>query len=125
MLNIFISMPLSGSNFSEIINKRDSILEAFKKEHETYATEIKVIESLFDDYKEGDSNPIEFLGRSISAMKDADVAIFPLTLHSSKGCKCEYKVARTYGIPVIYYGFAKSTVFFLADIDSLILKGDL
>lgn len=115
MLNVFISLRTKGLTYEEAIAKRDIIAEAFKKEHENYRNEINIIESLFKDYDPEECNPIEYLGKSISAMKDADVVLIPLIESaSSKGCACEFAVAKEYGIPIkVYATNGLGDVFFI------------
>lgn len=113
MLNVFISMRIKGLTYEQAVENRDAIANAFIEEHEEYKDQINIINSLFDDYTPGESNPIEFLGRSITAMKDADVVLVPFDYFESKGCDCEYNVALQYGIPMKAYAVTKRCIIFI------------
>lgn len=115
MLNVFLSMRTKGLNFMEALAKRDCIMSDFLRQYDKYKDDIIFIDSLNEDYVEGESNPIEFLGKSIITMKDADIALIPVDYKKSHGCKCEYTVAFEYGIPIISYIYSKNGTWFFDD----------
>lgn len=115
MLKIFISLRCMGVNYNEIVRRRDHITEDYIKQHRNHSHEIEIIDSLFSDYVPGESNPIEFLGRSIEKMKDADVVLIPIDYKKSKGCKIEKEVAQIYGLPINSYIYTDERCYFLND----------
>lgn len=115
MLNVFLSMRTKGLNFIEALAKRDCIMSDFLRQYDKYKDDIIFIDSLNEDYVEGESNPIEFLGKSILTMKDADIALIPVDYKKSHGCKCEYTVAFEYGIPIRSYIYSKNGTWFFDD----------
>ena len=81
-------------------------MDIFKKYTETskkYKDEFYLIESLIPAYVTGESNKIEYLGKSIEKMKDADVVLIPLDYRKSKGCTIEAMTAKIYGLPIVTY----------------------
>lgn len=115
MLKIFISLRCMGISYQEIVKRRNHIAEDYIKQHERHSHEIEIIESIFPEYVPGESNPIEFLGKSIEKMKDADVVLIPMDYKKSKGCKIEKEVAYIYGLPINSYIYTESQCFFLDD----------
>lgn len=113
MLNIYVSLRCMGLTYNKMILKRDKIVEDYKAQHKNYQAEINVIDSLFPEYVPGESNPIEFLGKSIEKMKNADVVLIPVDYRKSKGCYIEEEVARIYGLPINSYLYTEDKSYFM------------
>lgn len=124
MLNVFLSMRTKGLNFMEALSKRECIMSDFLRQYDRYKDDIVFIDSLNEDYVEGESNPIEFLGKSIITMKDADIALIPVDYKKSHGCKCEYTVAVEYDIPIRSYIYSKNGTWFFDGFLECIERGD-
>lgn len=58
-----------------------------------------IIDTVFEDY--ATAEPIDLLGRSISKMAEADIAVFAEGWIEAKGCKVEYQTALEYFKPII------------------------
>ena len=99
--------------FNELSEVRNKIFKDYVKFREPYSKYIELIDSLSPDYNPGESNPVEFLGKSIYLMKDADIVLMPMDYFKSKGCKCELYVAQQYNKTVkTYFHCDESTYFF-------------
>jgi hypothetical protein len=76
------------------------------------------VESLCKEYNPVNKtyqNRIEFLGKSISKMSEADIVLIPLDYRKSKGCTIEAITAKIYGLSIVTYliGDTDSNVYFL------------
>ena len=99
VIKVFISQPMTGRTDEEIIAQRaDALIRVAKRYHDCLVLEI-------DSFNEGalnNSDPITELGRCVSLMADADVAVFCDGWGESKGCNVEHEVAVQYNIPYVY-----------------------
>ncbi|MCL2005799.1 MAG: hypothetical protein FWG73_06505 [Planctomycetaceae bacterium] len=57
------------------------------------------IDSYFKDFN---GSRIEFLGKSIECLSQADLAVFMDDWHNYDGCVVEHMVCQKYGIPIDY-----------------------
>lgn len=101
MKTIFVSQPIKGRPYEEVLRVRQ---EASFKLIECFPDEtIKIIDSFIPAmYFNENNNPIVGLGTCISLMGDADYVYMCKGWEESRGCSIERRVAITYGIPVIY-----------------------
>ena len=113
MLNVYISLTSDGLPYEKLKKKHEQIAEQFIENNSVYKNQINIIDSLFPGYVPGESNPIEYLGKSISKMKNADIVLMPVNYLSSKGCKVEKVTAEVYGIPMRSYFYTKDNTFIL------------
>lgn len=106
MLHVFISLRGEGKSYQELLFTQKAILNAYKEKSLKNKDNYDLVESLCKDF-----NPeikisrikIEFLGKSISKMSDADVVLIPLDYRKSKGCTIETLTAKIYGLPIVTY----------------------
>lgn len=104
MLHIFVSLRCEGKTYEEMCLTQKAIFKAYKEEkNNKYKDDLDLVESLFKNYIPGESNRIEFLGKSITKMSDADVVLIPLDYRKSKGCTIEALTAKIYGLPIVTY----------------------
>lgn len=105
MIKVFISQRTGNKKFNEVMKDRQEIVDGMSKDELfwKYIAEIEIINSLLGEYIPQKSNPILFLGYSISKMSDADLVLIPIDYMASHGCKIEYFVAKEYGIPIYTY----------------------
>lgn len=103
MLNIFVSLRCEGRNFNEIKEVQNNIFKKYTEKSNKYKDDFYLIKSLISTYVPGESNRIEYLGKSIEKMKDADVVLVPLDHRKSKGCTIEALTAKIYGLPIVTY----------------------
>lgn len=103
MKKLFISQPTRGKFPEEIQAERERMI--------AYAREVieEDVEVLDTYYKDFNGSRVEFLGRSISDLGKADVAIFAPGWDRYEGCSCEHTVCESYGIPHIHATPAEMT----------------
>ena len=95
-----ISQPMNGRCEEEIKKERQNIIEKFNKMH------IEVINTLFNEEVPNNCNiAVYYLGKSISAMKDIDAIYMCDNWLNARGCRIENRVAREYGIKILYKDF--------------------
>jgi len=61
--------------------------------------DIEIIVTFFNDF---DGNAIQFLGKSIMKLGEADLAVFLPGWESARGCRIEHTVAVEYEIERLY-----------------------
>jgi len=106
MLHVFISLRGEGKPYQELFLTQKAILNAYKEKSLKNKDNYDLVESLCKDYNPDINtarNRIEFLGKSISKMSDADVVLIPLDYRKSKGCTIEAVTAKIYGLPIVTY----------------------
>lgn len=106
MLHVFISLRGEGKPYQELLLTQKAILNAYKEKSLKNKDNYDLVESLCKDYNpeiNTTRNRIEFLGKSISKMSDADVVLIPLDYRKSKGCTIEAVTAKIYGLPIVTY----------------------
>lgn len=96
-MKVFISQPMSGLSEEEVMKERQRALDVIKTRHPDQ--EIEVIENYKHDLPEG-SHPLDYLGRDIIMMKDADLVFFVRYHNIARGCRCEQTVALAYGLSI-------------------------
>lgn len=115
MLHVFVSLRCEGKTYDEMRLTQKAIFKAYKEKSNKHKHDLDLVESLFNNYVPGESNRIEFLGRSITKMCDADVVLIPLDYRKSKGCTIEALTAKIYGLSIVTYliGDNDNNVYFL------------
>lgn len=99
-MKVMISQPMNGRCEEEIKKERQNIIEKFNKMH------IEVINTLFNEEVPNNCNiAVYYLGKSISAMKDIDAIYMCDNWLNARGCRIENRVAREYGIKILYKDF--------------------
>ena len=92
MKKIFISHPMNGLSDEEIIQARDAAIESAKSMY----GDIEIIDSYFADHIGG--KPLQYLGKSLMMLAEADCAIFTHGWENARGCRIEHECAKEYGI---------------------------
>lgn len=115
MLHIFVSSRCEGKTYDEMLLRQKAIFKAYKEKSNKYKDDLDLVDSLSRNYVPGESNRIEFLGKSITKMCDADVVLVPLDYRKSKGCTIEALTAKIYGLSIVTYliGDSDNNVYFL------------
>lgn len=115
MLHVFVSLRCEGKSYDEMCSTQKAIFKAYKEKNNRHKNDLDLVESLFKNYVPGESNRIEFLGKSITKMCDADVVLIPLDYRKSKGCTIEALTAKIYGLSIVTYliGDTDNNVYFL------------
>lgn len=94
MKKLFISQPMKGKSEEEILQER---AKAIAEAERLLGEPVEVLETYFGKgYR-----PLEFLGKSIMCLAQADAAYFAPGWGVARGCKIEHTCAVEYGIPVI------------------------
>lgn len=91
---IFISQPMKGRTDEEIMQERKDIMAKWTN---------KPVEFIDSFFCEPGKNSTDSLGKSISLMGEADLAVFAQGWQNARGCRIEHQVARDYGIPISYF----------------------
>ena len=99
-LKIFISQPMSGLEDSEILEKREEIVDKLRK---IYAENDLEILDTFNPIPEGVKvkNHLSYLAYGLTYLADADIAYFAEGWDKKRGCKIENLCAKEYEIPTI------------------------
>lgn len=118
MLHVFISLRCDGKSYDEMYLTQKAILNAYKEKSLRNKDSYDLVDSLCKDYipeNKTYQNRIEFLGKSITKMSEADIVLIPLDYRKSKGCTIEALTAKIYGLPIVTYliGDTDSNVYFL------------
>jgi len=90
-MKIMISQPMRGRTDEEIRIERESLV----KELEAQGHE--VVDTVFDDFPNGQDTPVHYLAKSIEFIANVDGVVFIKGWESARGCKIEYEVAKNYG----------------------------
>lgn len=94
MKKLFISQPMKGKSEEEILRERAG---AIAETERLLGEPVEALETYFGkDYR-----PLEFLGKSIMYLAQADVAYFAPGWWDARGCKIEHACAAEYGIPIV------------------------
>jgi hypothetical protein len=83
--------------------RSDEEILAERKHLETLAREkrgedVVIVDSFFKDFN---GNALQFLGRSIGVLAEADAAIFGKGWENARGCRIEHLCCEEYGIETI------------------------
>lgn len=118
MLHVFISLRCDGKTYDEMLLTQKAILNAYKEKSLKNKDSYDLVDSLSKDYNpenKTSQNRIEFLGKSITKMADADIVLIPLDFRKSKGCTIEALTAKIYGLSIVTYliGDTDNNVYFL------------
>lgn len=92
---LFISQPMRGKTDEEIFAERENAMQAAKN---FLGEDVEVIDTWFGDF---DGKALEFLGKSILLLAQADFAYFAPGWDKARGCVIEHQCAVSYGVPHI------------------------
>lgn len=113
MKKVFISMPMRGKGFNQVIKERDMQKEKLKGilgMPDRPDNEWEVIDGILDMSKidiEIKNNPtirnreVYCLANSLKYLSKADIAFFCKGWEQARGCKIEHEIAKQYGIAVV------------------------
>lgn len=96
IVKVFISQPMGGISYEEIIKKREEAEQKIKLQF--YNEKIEIISGISKNTK--NISTISCLGEAIKAMADADIVCFIGNWRQHRGCLIEYEVARSYGLSI-------------------------
>ncbi len=94
-MKVFISFPMNGKSYDEIVRERNSIINRCK---EYFSDDAYYIDTVVKELIE---EPLYYLGKAIEALSEADIAVFTSGWEKARGCDIEYICAQEYGIPIL------------------------
>jgi hypothetical protein len=95
MLKVFISQPMKDRTPEEIKNERAQLEKIAKNK---CGNDCVIIDSYFPNF---DGNGLQFLGKSLMRLGEADAAIFGSGWENYRGCKIEHLCCEEYGVRII------------------------
>ena len=101
MKRVFISQPMRERSAQEILDERYEIIRALKEKYGEHVEDINYF-SDFEDVKGVKNKPLRYLGASISALSEADVAVFVQGYAEARGCRIEHEAAVVYNVERVY-----------------------
>ena len=96
-MKIFISQPMKDKTYEQILAERNIAISRIEQLYP--GSPLEIIDSFFCDY---DGNAVQFLGKSIMKLGEADLVVFLSGWNKAKGCRIEEEVANVYGIECLY-----------------------
>ena len=94
MKKLFISQPMRGKSETEIMQERATAVAEAEK---LLGEPVNVLETYFGK----EYHPLEFLGKSIMYLAQADAAYFASGWEDARGFKIEHTCAAEYGVPIV------------------------
>ena len=92
-VKIFISQPMSGKTYRQILADREEIID---KLHNLWIdTDIEVLNTVYENITEHE--PLWYLGLALQALSEAEVVVFSHKWWEARGCNIEYRCASLYG----------------------------
>lgn len=95
-MKIMISQPMKGKTNEQIRTERAELVKELTEQgHE-------VIETVFDDFPNGQATPLHYLAKSIEFLANVDGVVFMKGWQNARGCRIEEICAREYGKFIMY-----------------------
>lgn len=96
-MKLFISQPMRGKSDTEILRKRNEIIEEMRAQ---FGEDVEVIQSFIpcEGAPDGSNAALWYLGRSFQFLAQADIAYFAEGWEDARGCQMEHLAACKYGI---------------------------
>ena len=95
---VFVSLPMRGHTDDEIKERQKQIFELVSNVRESpYILTF----TLWQDNPPSPNNNLWYLGKSIQALGDSDIAVFSCDWAMAKGCVVERAICSIYQIPII------------------------
>lgn len=95
-MKIMISQPMKGKTNEQIRTERAELVKELTEQgHE-------VIDTVFDDFPNGQATPLHYLAKSIEFLANVDGVVFMKGWQNARGCRIEEICAREYGKFIIY-----------------------
>ena len=96
---LFVSLPMRNHSIEEL---RPQMNDYLKRVEDRLNEEFSLIDTLWEEPEPEDlKHHTYYLGKSITALSNADLVIFVPGWHKAPGCVIEYEICKLYGIP--YY----------------------
>nr|DAI07393.1 MAG TPA: Nucleoside 2-deoxyribosyltransferase like protein [Bacteriophage sp.] len=95
-MKIMISQPMKGKTNEQIRTERAELVKELTEQgHE-------VIDTVFDDFPNGQATPLHYLAKSIEFLANVDGVVFMKGWQNARGCRIEEICAREYGKFIMY-----------------------
>lgn len=92
-IKVFVSQPMNGKSYDEVLEKRKIVLDKVKKQLDGYPMEV-----LDNYFKEELPHPMNYMAKSIELMAQADLIVFEHQWKLYSGCIIEHYCALSYGV---------------------------
>lgn len=98
---VFVSLPMRDRSIDEIHEDMNDILDMIKSGYAELGEDVELIDTVWMDGPGPDilDEGTWYLGRSIQALAEADLAIFHPGWREARGCIIEHMVCAMYNIP--------------------------
>lgn len=98
---VFVSLPMRDRSIDEIREDMNDILDMIKPGYAELGEDVELIDTIWPDGPGPDilDEGAWYLGRSIQALSEADLAIFHPGWREARGCIIEHMVCAMYNIP--------------------------
>lgn len=96
MTKVFISQPMNGREWDEIMQERERALVEAGKRLQVTVRATPLYLTRYDL-----SKPLFKLGDSLQYLSNADVAFFCKGWRARRGCRIEHLACEEYGIPIL------------------------
>lgn len=96
---VFISQLMADRKKEDILEEREKIIESLKEKVGNF----EVLDNIFEDDASDNviNKSVYCLGKSISLLSEADIAVFGKDWFNGRGTLIEHKIAEEYGIAII------------------------
>lgn len=95
-MKIMISQPMKGKTNEQIRTERAELVKELTEQgHE-------VVDTVFDDFPNGQATPLHYLAKSIEFLANVDGVVFMKGWQNARGCRIEEICAREYGKFIMY-----------------------
>lgn len=94
MKKLFISQPMNGKSYEEILREREKAIEEAKK---ALGEDVEAIDSFFQSAP-ANARPLWFLGKLLELLSTADIAYFAQGWEEARGYRIEHDCTVEYGI---------------------------
>lgn len=98
---VFVSLPMKDRSIDEIREDMNDILDIVKPSYSELGEDVELLDTIWMDTPGPDilDEGAWYLGRSIQALAEADLAIFHPGWREARGCIIEHMVCAMYNIP--------------------------
>ena len=90
-MKVMISQPMKGKTEQQIREERAELVKELEEQgHE-------VVDTVFDDFPDGQATPLHYLAKSIEFLASVDCLVCMPGWENARGCKIEEQCAKEYG----------------------------
>lgn len=94
-MKVFISQPMAKRSQGQITQERQIVIDELRAQNKG----VEILDTYFTDF---DGNAVQFLGKSIMMLGEADIAVFLPGWAEARGCRIEEAIAQAYNIKRVY-----------------------